>query len=92
MTIGELWSERYRNRPSHELLSVIVVELPHDVFEQLFDTLQMMQGLTEPCAPIDHRRRHAKVQHEDDPEGDENQERRPCDQELRSGFWFQTAS
>jgi len=57
---------------SHKLLSVIAVDLLGDIFEQLFDTLQMLQGLTEPCEPVAHCGRHPEVQHEDDPAGDEN--------------------
>jgi hypothetical protein len=64
-----------RNRQtatSHKLLSVVTVDLSRDIFEQLFYTLQMLQGLSGPCAPVDHCGRHPKVHHEDDPEGDEN--------------------
>ena len=57
---------------SHKLLSAIAVDLLGDIFEQLFDTLQMLQGLAEPCVPVAHCGRHPEVQHEDDPAGDEN--------------------
>src|SRR4051812_29150931 len=55
----------YWSSDGYALLAVIPVELPQDVFKQFFNTLQMVQGLTEPCALIHYRGRHAKVQHED---------------------------
>jgi hypothetical protein len=63
---------RFQAVEDTELFSVDVVELSRDGFEQLFDTLQMVQGLTDPSAPMDHCRREAKVQHEDDPKSNQD--------------------
>jgi hypothetical protein len=53
------------------LFSAVVVEFRCYLFEQLLNPFQMVKSLTEPRVPISHYRRHAEVNHEADPEGDE---------------------